>query len=258
MTGGTPCPYRLVRPLREGPAVAVFEALDARGSPAVVKLARPGAAEADPLGARRFEREIALCRMLRHPGLATVLDHGSGWIAFERLDASLRDEAMRKRFATPAAARPLLAQVAATLAYLHARGVVHRDVKPAHVMLRGDEPVLVDLGVAGLVADDPLEGAEIVGSPAWMAPEQAAGAPPAPAADIWALCAVAAWLLTGVPPFSRAADAVLAARRRGDRPTFRLSELAEGDTGLVALIEAGLGEADQRPRAADIVAMLRA
>jgi serine/threonine-protein kinase len=251
-----PPPYRILRTLRRGHAASVVEATGAEGAPVVVKLANPAAHGADALGAKRFEREIALCAALPHPGLARVLGHGDGWIAFEHLDAPLSDEGVRKRHAPPGAARLLLARLAATLAHLHAQGVVHRDVKPAHVMFRADVPVLIDLGVAGLVADDPLEGTEFVGSPAWMAPEQMDGAAPDEAADIWSLCAIGLWLAAGRALHEGSADDVLAARRGGRGPDPAAMPIPVADPLLASILRAGLGPAQDRPRAAAIALAL--
>lgn len=253
-----PFPYRPLNLLREGPSASVFEAQDCDGGLVVIKRANPDGLRADPLGSRRFERELRLASTLHHPGLATVRAQGDDWIAFERLGPSLRDEDMRKRFAAPDMVRSLIADLAGTLAFLHARGIVHRDVKPAHVMFRGDRPVLVDLGVAGLVAGDPLEGEEIVGSPAWMAPEQAAGARPAPTADVWSLAALCAWLVLGTPPYEGSADDVLDMRRRGAPPAFRYRGLRRIGGSLADIIEAGLGEVAGRPSASRIANTLLA
>lgn len=251
-------PYRLVRPLHGNGFAEIFEARSADGRAAVVKRAIRERPECDPIGAKRFAREIALAGTLHHPGLATILDRGEDWIALEHLGPSLADEGMRVHHASPDALRRLLGSLAETLAYLHARGVVHRDVKPAHVMSRGGEPVLIDLGAAGLVADDPLEGTELIGSPAWMAPEQIDGARPHPSADIWSLCALGLWLATGIPPYRGSADAVLTARRAGRSPAFLDRRVSELDPGLFTLLRAGLGPPGERPRAAAIAAALAA
>lgn len=209
------------------------------------------ATSADPVGKSRFAREIALGVGGRHPGLAKVHGHGRSWVAFERL------ESPGDRLAKPGGLRRLVARLAGTLAYLHARGVVHRDVKPAHVMLRGEQPVLIDLGVAGLIADDPLEGKEMVGSPAWMAPEQIVGAKPAPSADIWSLCAVGASIAKGAPLFRGTADAVLKERSGTVRTEVTLAGLLD-DQHLMRLLEAGLGPVEDRPTAAEIARELLA
>jgi serine/threonine-protein kinase len=178
-----------------------------------------------------------------------VLGHAPDWIAFERLNGSMPYP--------PAGIVPFaaLAAVAGTLAYLHARGVVHRDLKPAHVMFRGGYAVIIDLGVAGLVGGvDRLDTGEVVGSPAWMAPEQLLGAGPAPSADVWAFCALAHSVLNGRPFYSGSADAVFEARRAGLEPLPDFSTLA--DRRLADALAAGFAAPADRPSARDLAAAL--
>ena len=241
-----------MRMLRQSALVSVFEGIDEKGGFAVVKQMSAERAAVDPIGVARFEREVALSTMTTHPGLARVSGHGTSWIAFERLDLPAADERRRNWLATAEGIRRLIGQLAEVLAYLHSLGIVHRDVKPANILLRREQPVLIDLGIAGLVADDPLDGTELVGSPAWMAPEQIAGAKAAPSADIWSLCAVGAALSRGRPLFSGSADDVLTLRTSGKADEAYLSAHVKGDAQLTKLLEAGLGPAERRPRAADI------
>lgn len=250
-----PCPYRLVLPLRRQGLVHVFQAEDAHGEAVIVKQLNGNAAVADPLGKRRFEREIALSIAIDHPGLPRVRDHGRDWVAFECLQTPLSDSGTQKRFASTTWIKSLIAQLAETLAYLHARGIVHRDLKPAHVLFRRDRAVLIDLGIAGLVSNDVLEGIEFVGSPAWMAPEQITGAKPKPSADIWSLCAIGASLLRSAPLFSGSADEVLEIRKYGLSAPWLADRLGD-DPHFAALLKAGLGPAETRPRADEIVRAL--
>lgn len=242
--------------LHQGALATVFEGVGGDGGSVVVKQVSLERAAVDPIGLKRFEREIALATMTSHPGLARVVGHGSSWIAFERLEPPAADDLRRASLATLAGIRALTGQLAEVLAYLHSRGIVHRDVKPGHVMFRGEQPVLIDLGIAGLVADDPLDGTELVGSPAWMAPEQIAGTKAAPSADIWSLCAVSAALARGRPLFSGSADEVLELRRNSRADEVYLLAHMEDDTQLTAMLKAGLGPAETRPRAVDIAAAL--
>lgn len=168
-------------------------------------------AGADALARQRFAREVRLTAAVQHAGLPRVLAAAPYRLVLERLEPLSPAPGPLPE----AAARSLLRALAAPLAALHARGIVHRDIKPAHVLRRGQQPVLIDLGVAGLVGEDPLEGAECVGSPAWMAPEQLFATPPHPSADIWALGATVAALSLGRPLWSGSAAEVLAARRSG-------------------------------------------
>ncbi|MHA6645260.1 protein kinase domain-containing protein [Mesorhizobium sp. A623] len=250
-------PYREMRLLREGSMTTAFHAVDADGAEVIVKrLNHVKDAAVDLLGVRRFEREIALSMMVDHPGLARVTSHGANWIAFEYLEHPAANDERKKSLASPTGISRLIGDLADILAYLHSRGVVHRDVKPAHVMFRGNQPVLIDLGVAGLMGDDPLDGTELIGSPAWMAPEQIAGAKAAPSADIWSLCAVGVALVRGRPLFSGSAEGVLNRRRNEARELICLSDYLEDAPDLKALLEAGLGEASTRPSAAAIAAAL--
>lgn len=226
----------------------IFDALDASGHPVVVKQARA----LDELGRLRFAREARLGRLLKHDGLARVVDSGDDWIVFERLTIPLNTQPSMR---SEAQILQLLCKLATILGHLHGQGIVHRDLKPAHILFRGHEPVFIDLGVAGLVANDPLEGTEIVGSPAWMAPEQALGAAPAPAADVWSLCAVAYWLICGQPLYAGDADSVLHARQHGYDRRPDLSGIKSHR--LVELLANGFEPAKKRPTAAEFAAALR-
>jgi serine/threonine-protein kinase len=231
--------------LRRGSSSDIYAAIDAAGRKVVVKRARDLAG----IGRERFERERRLGRALRYDGLAAVLGDAPDWIAFERLDGSILEP--------PAGIAPLAAlkDVAETLAYLHARGIVHRDLKPAHILFRGRRAVLIDLGVAGLAGGTGrLDTSEIVGSPAWMAPEQMLGAEPAPSADIWSLSAVAHRLLAGRPLYSGTADAVLDARRAGAEAKPDFSGLA--DRRLAEALNAGFAAPEDRPSARELAAIL--
>jgi serine/threonine-protein kinase len=231
--------------LHRGRTFDIMEAVDPEGRPAIVKRARG----LDDTGRLRFAREARLGRTLRHAGLASVLGHAPDWIAFERLTGSMPHP--------PAGISPLAALEAGaeTLAYLHARGVVHRDLKPTHVMFRDGHAVLIDLGVAGLVGGaDRLDTDEIVGSPAWMAPEQLRGAAPAPSADIWSFCALAHSVLNGRPLYSGTADAVFEARRTGVGPQPDFSMLA--DRHLAEALAAGFAPPADRPSARELAAAL--
>jgi serine/threonine-protein kinase len=228
---------------QSGRSFDVFDAIDLEGRPVAVKRAR-GLAGLDRL---RFARDARLGRALRHAGLAAVLADAPDWIAFERLEGSLLDR--------PAGlpTLPTLREIAETLAHLHSCGVVHRDLKPAHVMFRGGRAVLIDLGVAGLVGGtDRLDTSEIVGSPAWMAPEQMLGARPEPSADIWSFSALAHRLLAGRPLYAGTAEAVFEARRAGAGPRPDFSSLS--DRPLADALSAGFAASPDRPSARELAA----
>lgn len=200
----------------------------------------------DPLGRRRFTREARLGGLLKINGVAAILDSDHDWIAFEPLTDLFN---MKPPAWGEVEILRVLQKVATTLGHLHAHGIVHRDLKPSHILFRGHEPVIIDLGVAGLIGDDPLEGTEVVGSPAWMAPEQTMGAPPAPAADIWSLCAIAYWLLCGRALHTGYAASVLEARQNGY--VYRPDLSALKNHRLAEILAAGFDHAGRRPRASE-------
>ncbi|MFC6486427.1 serine/threonine-protein kinase [Nitratireductor sp. GCM10026969] len=249
-------PFTNLRLLRKNGAVSVFAAVGRDGRPAVVKMLDEARARDDAIGERRFRREVLIASTLYHPSLARCLGHGDGWIAFEWLEDSLVERVKAARYKSdPELVRPLLRDIAAVLGYIHARGVVHGDLKPAHVMFRAEQIVLIDFGIAALVSDDPLSGVELTGSPAWMAPEQVAGGAAGPPSDIWSLCAIGAWLMTGAPEIEGTAEEMLAARARAD-VQFDLSTIRRKDPELADLLASGLGQAKYRPDAAAIVRRL--
>lgn len=220
----------------------------------------PSAATDDPLARLRFEREQRIVAMLDHPGIVRCLGTGVDWLALEPLDPGLSDPAVQRRYRDRSSRLVLLGELAQALAYLHARGIVHADIKPSNVMFRDGRPVLIDFGIAALGPADPVASGEMAGSPAWMAPEQLGGTTH-PAGDVWAMCRIVQWLGEGSPPVRGGADEVLALRRAaidagGD---WRWDAAApihrddEPDDGLAALLRAGLGPAQGRPMAAAIV-----
>jgi serine/threonine-protein kinase len=230
---------------RRGRSFDIFDAIDPEGRRVAIKRAH----RLTGLDRLRFAREARLGRALRHAGLPEILADAPDWIAFERLQGSLLDG--------PAGlpGLPPLREIAETLAHLHSCGVVHRDLKPAHVMFRGSRAVLIDLGVAGLVGGtDRLDTGEIVGSPAWMAPEQMRGAAPAPSADIWSFSALAHRLLAGWPLYAGTAEAVFEARRAGAGPRPDFSFLP--DRRLADALDAGFAAPSERPSARELATAL--
>lgn len=241
--------------LRADGPVQVYRSKTDDGTPVVVKRLT-GAAIGDVAATRRFERERRFGHLLIHPSLPRLVAEGDGWIAFEALERGLSEPGIAERYGNPVAVRMLLWHLADALAFVHARGIVHRDVKPAHVLFRDQTPVLVDFGVAGTPADD-LQCEELSGTPAWMAPEQLLGGPVGPGADLWSLAALGLYLLTGQRPYLGNADAVLHRRMAGEMPAFDISPtLASDDPVLIHLLRAGISGARDRPTLAHFIRTL--
>ena len=214
--------YVLARELGRGGMATVYLAEDLRHRRKVaVKVLRPELAAT--LGAERFAREIEIAAQLQHPHILPVLDSGEadGFLFYVMPyveGESLREKLQREGQVAISEAIRLLREIADALAYAHARGVVHRDVKPDNVLLSGRHVLVADFGVAKAVSQASGIGAALttagiaIGTPTYMAPEQATAEPDVDhRADIYALGVLGYELLTGNPPFSGTARAVIAA-----------------------------------------------
>ncbi len=196
-----------------------------------LKVARAGALDGPQV--RRFVREAKAAAGLRHPNIAPVYEAGQAggrqYIAAGLVDGRTLEvelAAAGGRFA-PERAAAVARKLADALAYAHSQGVVHRDVKPANVLVDpAGDPHLVDFGLAARAAvDDGLKtvAGGVLGTPAYMAPEQAAGMGDAvgPAADQYALGVVLYELLTGRRPFDGPVHLLLALHQTADPPRPR-------------------------------------
>jgi len=216
--------YRLVRKLGSGSAATVWEAEDELlGRTVAVKALHVADDEHDE-SSRRFLREARLGASLRHEGLVTVydvVDDGSTvLLVMEIVQGGTLAQRLAEGPLDRAQALGVLEAVAAALDYAHEHGVVHRDVKPANILIgRDGRARLADLGIASARGSTRItRTGSMLGTAAYIAPEQVSGDPPTPAADVYALAAVAFEALSG---------------RR----------VRVGDTPLALLHQAGSGEA---------------
>ena len=159
----------------------------------------------------RFAEEARLLSELAHPHIVRLLDRGewedgTPYLTMERVAGTdLESWLIDNGALSPARVLRILRQVAAALDHLHARGIIHRDIKPANIMLDadgGDAVKLIDFGIAVREQGLALMAPRVVGTPAYMAPEQASGAHGSRASDLYALGALALELLTGSPPYT--------------------------------------------------------
>jgi serine/threonine-protein kinase len=180
--------------------------------PVAIKVLLPELAAA--IGADRFEREIRTLARLQHPHILPLFDSGGeGATLFFVMPyvegESLRDRLEREGSLGLSAAAAILRQVGDALDYAHARGVVHRDVKPENILLSGGQALLADFGIARAPAragpDTLTSIGTTLGTPAYMSPEQASGERDLDGrSDLYALGCVAYEMLAGAPPFSGA------------------------------------------------------
>ncbi len=203
--------YQVHERIGEGGMALVYRATDLRLNRQVaVKMLRPQYA-GDPEFVARFEQEARAAAALSHPHIAAVYDTGEDrdnrYIVMELLRPfTLKDLIGRSPQGrlTPGDAVKYASQIAAALAHAHQRGVVHRDIKPQNILFTDDGLVKVtDFGIArALAATSGTATGTILGSPHYLAPEQASGGSAGPASDLYSLGVVVYELLTGRPPFS--------------------------------------------------------
>ena len=218
--------YRLVELLGQGGMATIFRAVDTQlGRDVAVKLLRPEYLQ-DPDFSSRFRQEAQAAASLTHPNVVTVYDYGedpSGpYIVMEIVDGEDLSTIIRRSGALPPRqATRIAAAVARALAAAHARGLIHRDVKPGNVLIGRDGQVkVVDFGIARAVAEAQvtLPGTTL-GSVHYFSPEQARGEPATESSDVYALGIVLYELLTGVRPWEGdSAASVGLARLSGPAP----------------------------------------
>lgn len=201
--------YVIMDRLGAGGMAVVYRARDLRHERVVaLKVLRPELTLA--LGVERFQREIRLTAGLQHPHLVSVLDSGETaghlWYTMPYIDGeSLRERLTRERQLPVAEAVRIALEAARGIAAAHQRGIVHRDVKPENLLLARDGHTMVaDFGVArSQDAAGVTRTGLSVGTPLYMAPEQAGGsASPDPRSDIYALGCILYEMLAGEPPFT--------------------------------------------------------
>jgi serine/threonine-protein kinase len=208
--------YRLERPLGQGGMATVHLAHDAElYRPVAVKLLAEHLA-GDAAFRKRFLREARSAARLSHPNVVGVYDAGEAddgrpYIVMEYVDGTTLEGSGPL---PPAEAVALAVQACQGLACAHAAGLVHRDVKPHNLLLRTDGTLKVaDFGIARAAEATALtQVGTVLGTAAYLAPEQAAGEQVTAAADIYALGAVLYELLTGRPPYEPESLADLASR----------------------------------------------
>lgn len=231
-------PYQIRARLGRGGVANVFRAVDLRNDREVaLKLLHPPLAD-DAECRARFLREARAAGTLSHPHIVRVLESGEidskPYLAMELVSGRSLAEILAAHRVMPVRdVMTLGRQLGEALAHAHAKGVVHRDIKPANVLLAADGSGIrvADFGIAHLDGGEVLPGG-IIGTPAYMAPEQARGEAPGPAADLFSAGVLLYEALTGERPF--AGDSVAAVRAQHERtvPASIESRRPDVPTGL--------------------------
>src|SRR5919201_1545878 len=217
--------YRIVEPLGRGATSVVYRAEHVRlGRPAALKLLTPGFGEADFRD--RFLRESQLAASLDHPSIVPVYDAGDEdgllYIAMACVEGSDLKTLLAEDGRLPVRrALRIVGQIASALDAAHARGLVHRDVKPANILVAADDRAyLSDFGVVKeLASNGTTRTGSFVGTIEYCAPEQIEGRAVDGRADVYALACVLYECVTGAPPFHRPSEvAVLNAHLHAPPP----------------------------------------
>ena len=246
--------FVLERELGRGGMGVVYLARDPRvGRPVALKVIL---GDPSPDVLRRFQAEARAAGQLDHPNVVRVLsageDQGRPFLALEFVEGEALSERL-KRSGTldPEPAAKLIGELARGVAHAHERGVIHRDIKPDNVLLVGETPRLTDFGLARLGERQHTQTGAVMGTPAYMAPEQAAGeaARVGPHSDVYGLGALLYRCLAGRPPFV-ASSAITILRKVINEPPEPLPEIP---APLRTVLEQGLDKVpERRPSAAQL------
>ena len=210
--------YEILAELGRGAMGAVFCARDPKidRTVAIKTISVPSASAQEAEHFRqRFFREAQAAGKLSHPGIVTIYDIGEDepshtpFIVMEcvqgqSLEALVAAEAgpTHSGLLPQATALDLIKHIAEALDYAHSQGIVHRDIKPANILVTATgQPKIADFGIAKVALSEITLPGHVVGTPAYMSPEQLNGKPVDGRSDLFSLGVVAYWLLTGVKPF---------------------------------------------------------
>src|SRR5438067_5170784 len=212
----------------------------------------------------RFRREAQAVAGLAHEHVMRLYDYGEDeagpFMALEWLPGGTLEDRLTRRRLPPDETQRVAVGIAAGLAHLHARGLVHRDLKPANVLFDEEgRPKLGDFGLARSTAGAGTltDAGTVLGTAAYISPEQAAGEPAGPASDVYSLGVILFRMLTGALPFV-ADDALALVHMHRHEPPPAVEELQpEAPPALAALAAAALRK-DPAQRPADGEALLEA
>jgi outer membrane protein assembly factor BamB len=249
--------YRLRGRLGAGGMGQVYLGADDAGALVAIKVVHPGLAH-DTQFRARFRREVEACRRVSGPWVAALIDAdpeaATPWLATEYVPGPSLAAAVTARGPLPAATVHVLAHgLALALNAIHDAGLVHRDVKPSNVLLDDDHPRLIDFGISRAADGTRMTSTGVVvGTPAFMSPEQITGTEVGPPSDVFSLGSVLVYAVTGRSPFGDVAPVVLMMRISHHEP-----DLDGVPEVLRAPIRACLAKRpEDRPTAAELGSLL--
>jgi serine/threonine protein kinase len=220
--------YELLEKLGGGGMGTVYRAHDHQAGRVVALKFLSESLAGDPVLKRRFQREAQAAAALDHVNIGAIhgveeTEDGRLFIVMPYYEGGTLKSAIANGPLPVAEAIRCAAQVADGLAHAHAHGVIHRDIKPANLMFDGDGSLkILDFGIAKIAGEKLTRTGLVLGTLAYMSPEQAAGGVLDHRTDLWALGVVLHEMLTGRPPFSAASiELLFHAVRFGEPPTVR-------------------------------------
>jgi Protein kinase domain len=253
--------YRPLRPLGSGGMGSVWHARDLKRDREVALKIVPRTGTAGP----RAEREASAAAQLRHPhclrAYALARDEGHVYIAYEYVPGRTLRHALERGELDDEASIEAAAQILDGLAHAHARGIVHRDVKPSNVLLADGVDIsvrLLDFGLALVTEEETLTAAgDVPGTLAYISPERLAGKTAGPATDVWSVGVLLWETLAGRHPFGKGSFLEVAKRIGRGAPSLS-SARPDLPRPLVQLVDRALAlEPAKRPPAAKLARSLR-
>ncbi|MCX2184205.1 serine/threonine protein kinase, partial [Streptomyces sp. SKN60] len=246
--------YRLAARLGAGGMGKVYLSYTPGGRPVAIKVIRPEFGE-DAEFRRRFAQEVRSAQRVQGLFTAPVIDADAEgtkpWLATAYVPGpSLADAVVAHGAMPDETVLLLVAGMAEALQVIHGAGLVHRDLKPSNVLLASDGPRVIDFGIAHAADATSLTGSGVtIGTPSFMAPEQAAGRRVTPATDVFALGQVAVYAATGVPAFGEGTGHGVLYRIVHEQPD--LSAVPERLSQLVTRCLAK--DPEERPSIAEVI-----
>jgi serine/threonine-protein kinase len=244
--------FKIERELGRGGAARVFLAREPEGRLVALKVLHPELLASS--AADRFLREIRLAATLEHPNIAPLLGSGEqGWAVYYTM-AFVEGPSLRERLTTGPLGidetRRLAADLLSALEHAHARGIVHRDVKPDNIVLSPRGAVLLDFGIARAVqtigAEQLTRSGITLGTSQYMSPEQVQGLRTlGPPTDLYSFACVLYECLAGRPPFVHANEFMVLRQHLSDSPPSLAALVPSLPAGMAEVIERALAKAPE-------------
>jgi serine/threonine protein kinase len=251
--------YQIVAPLGEGGMAAVYKAYQPTMERFVAVKVLPRHMSISGEFTLRFQREARLVAQLQHPHILPVFDYGESdgypYIVMPFIVGGTLADILRKQRVSLAEARRIISQVGDALSYAHGRGMIHRDIKPSNILIdeRGN-CLLTDFGLARMVeADDRFTtSGRIMGTPAYMSPEQGMGSETDSRSDVYSLGIILYEMLTGRLPYTAETPiAVVYKHIQDPLPSARKFNASLSEAAELVVLKSLAKNPDERYQTAD-------